>query len=132
MKLIVQIPCYNEEATLPLVVNSIPRIIPGIDKVETMIIDDGSRDKTDHLLIELTRRDHHLRFLRLSRNTGQWAAISAGFSASRGDYVIVMDGDLQHAPEDIHLLIEKMAEGYLYSICLFCNRSFDLHSPALF
>jgi glycosyltransferase involved in cell wall biosynthesis len=46
MKLIVQVPCYNEEATLPLVINSIPMKIPGIDTVETMIIDDGSVDRT--------------------------------------------------------------------------------------
>jgi glycosyltransferase involved in cell wall biosynthesis len=79
---------------------------------EIIAVSDGSRDNTDQILSDLIQRDHCLRFLCLSRNTGQWAAISAGLSASRGDYVIVMDGDLQHAPEDIHLLIEKMDDGY--------------------
>jgi glycosyltransferase involved in cell wall biosynthesis len=79
---------------------------------EIIAVSDGSTDKTDHILNDMIQRDSSLRFLRLSRNTGQWAAISAGLSASRGDYVVVMDGDLQHSPEEIHLLIEKMDEGY--------------------
>jgi glycosyltransferase involved in cell wall biosynthesis len=53
VKLIVQIPCYNEEATLPLVVRSIPRSIPGIDEVAVLVIDDGSTDRTAAVAAEL-------------------------------------------------------------------------------
>jgi glycosyltransferase involved in cell wall biosynthesis len=71
MKLIVQIPCFNEEATLPMVLNSIPLQIPGIDKVETLIVDDGSSDKTvkvakkygvNHIIKHRTNKGwlHHL------------------------------------------------------------------------
>src|SRR5690349_2138906 len=87
-------PFYNEEACVTEYYDRVNAALRERGReYELIAVSDGSTDKTDHLLIEMTRRDHHLRFLRLSRNTGQWAAISAGFSASRGDYVIVMDGD---------------------------------------
>ena len=106
-------PFYNEEKCINEYYNRVSAAMRASGhEYEIIAVSDGSTDKTDHIIKELARRDHHLRFLRLSRNTGQWAAISAGLSASRGDYVIVMDGDLQHAPEEIHLLVEKMDEGY--------------------
>jgi glycosyltransferase involved in cell wall biosynthesis len=106
-------PFYNEESCVTEYYNRVTAAMRDSGReYEIIAVSDGSIDKTDHILSDLTQRDRRLRFLRLSRNTGQWAAVSAGLSASRGDYVIVMDGDLQHAPEDIHLLIEKMDEGY--------------------
>lgn len=106
-------PFYNEESCVAEYYNRVTVAMRESGrKYEIIVVSDGSIDRTDHLLGDLIQRDQHLRFLRLSRNTGQWAAVSAGLSASRGDYVIVMDGDLQHAPEDIHLLVEKMEEGY--------------------
>jgi glycosyltransferase involved in cell wall biosynthesis len=106
-------PFYNEESCITEYYNRVTAAMRDTGReYEIIAVSDGSKDKTDQLLTELSRRDCRLRFLRLSRNTGQWAAVSAGLLASRGDYVIVMDGDLQHAPEEIHLLVEKMDEGY--------------------
>jgi glycosyltransferase involved in cell wall biosynthesis len=79
---------------------------------EVITVSDGSTDNTDNILKDIIERDRCVRLLRLSRNTGQWAAISAGLAASRGEWVVVMDGDLQHAPEEIHLLVGKINEGY--------------------
>jgi len=79
---------------------------------EIIAVSDGSTDDTDDILKDIIQSDRCVRLLRLSRTTGQWAAISAGLAASRGEWVVVMDGDLQHAPEDIHLLTEKINEGY--------------------
>ncbi len=78
MKLIVQVPCYNEEATLGLVINSIPRLIPGIDEIETMIIDDGSQDRT----VKIARKlgVHHI--IQHKQNQGLAATFALGIHES--------------------------------------------------
>jgi glycosyltransferase involved in cell wall biosynthesis len=106
-------PFYNEEQCVAEYYNRVTAAMRESGReYEIIAVSDGSTDKTNDILRDMIQRDRSLRFIRLSRNTGQWAAISAGLSASRGDYVVVMDGDLQHSPEEIHLLIEKMDEGY--------------------
>jgi dolichol-phosphate mannosyltransferase len=110
------VPCYNEE-------ESIPELLPGIDKtvgelqarghtVEVILIDDGSRDKTPHLLKEATVTRPFVRVIRFARNYGQTAAMQAGFDASRGDVVIPLDADLQNDPADIPMMLEKLDEGF--------------------
>lgn len=79
---------------------------------EIVAVNDGSTDKTPQLLSAVKRDNPQVRICELARNSGQWAAISAGFAASRGRYVIVMDADLQHAPEEIPVLYHKILEGY--------------------
>src|SRR5690606_21541125 len=79
---------------------------------EIIIVDDGSTDHTPRLLQELRGVFPELRPLRLSRNCGQWAAVYAGLQLSRGEYVVVMDGDLQNLPEEIPLLISCIRKGY--------------------
>jgi glycosyltransferase involved in cell wall biosynthesis len=110
MKLIVQIPCYNEEATLGLTLSQLPRQIPGIDRVEWLIINDGSRDRT----LEVARAcgvDHIVNF---SHNQGLAKAFMAGIEASLkagADIIVNTDADNQYCAADIPKLIAPILEG---------------------
>jgi glycosyltransferase involved in cell wall biosynthesis len=110
MKLIVQIPCLNEEKTLPLVLNSIPKKIPGVDKLETMIIDDGSTDKTIAVAKQLGV-DH---IIRHKSNKGLAMSFSDGIHACLrlgADIIVNTDGDNQYNQADIPKLIKPILKG---------------------
>ena len=109
----VVIPAHNEEETLlPL----FDRIVATLEAVgrpfEIVVVDDASTDGSVRLLRHLAANDGRLRAVCLRRNSGQTAALAAGFEAARGEIVVAMDGDLQHAPEDIPALLAKIDEGY--------------------
>ena len=109
MKLIVQVPCYNEEATLPLVINSIPKMIPGIDSVETMIIDDGSKDKT----VEVAKKLGVTHIIKNKQNRGLAATFALGLheSLKRGaDIIVNTDGDNQYPQGSIPELVKPIVE----------------------
>lgn len=110
MKLIVQVPCLNEEKTLPLVINSIPKKIKGVNKIELMIIDDGSTDRT----VEVAKKlgVHHI--IRHKNNKGLAAAFETGINEGlkRGaDIIVNTDGDNQYPQEDIAKLIKPILDG---------------------
>ena len=79
---------------------------------ELVFVDDGSRDRTFVLLREIAAVDSRVVVVKLRRNFGQTSALAAGFDNARGEYVIAMDGDLQHDPADIPRFLEKIEEGY--------------------
>src|SRR5438270_1011773 len=79
---------------------------------EIVMVDDGSSDKTFAMLREIAAVDTRVTVVKLRRNFGQTAGLAAGFDHARGEYIIAMDGDLQHDPADIPLFLEKIAEGY--------------------
>jgi glycosyltransferase involved in cell wall biosynthesis len=79
---------------------------------EVVFVDDGSTDRSFELLANLAETDPHLKIVQLRRNFGQTAALAAGFNEAAGEVVVSMDGDLQHAPEDIPALLAKIDEGY--------------------
>ena len=109
MKLIVQIPCLNEEATLPLTVRDIPRTIEGIDEVEILVIDDGSTDRTFEVAQEIGV-DHIIRF---NKKKGLARAFTAGLDASikcGADIIVNTDADNQYNGEDIPKLIKPILE----------------------
>jgi glycosyltransferase involved in cell wall biosynthesis len=110
IKLIVQIPCYNEEHTLPQTVKDIPRRIPGVDIVEILIIDDGSADRTVEVAREL-EVDH---VICNKRNQGLARAFRSGLDASLhlgADIIVNTDGDNQYAGWDIPKLIQPILDG---------------------
>jgi glycosyltransferase involved in cell wall biosynthesis len=110
MKLIVQIPCFNEEATLPLVIADIPRRIEGIDSVEILVIDDGSTDRTT----EIARRCGADHVVRHKRNQGLARAFRSGIDACLrlgADIIVSTDGDNQYSAQDIPRLCGPILEG---------------------
>lgn len=110
MKLIVQIPCFNEEKTLHLVMDSIPRKIKGVDTVEIMVIDDGSSDNTSKVAKELGADI----ILRHRRNNGLARSFAHGLEVSlkRGaDIIVNTDADNQYPQQDIPKLIEPILNG---------------------
>ena len=109
-KLIVQIPCLNEAETLPATLRDIPRSIPGIDVVEILVIDDGSRDGTS----DVARRHGVEHVVRFSHRKGLAAAFTAGMDACvklGADIIVNTDGDNQYAGADIPKLIGPLVRG---------------------
>lgn len=110
IKLIVQIPCLNEEATLPRVLDDIPSRIDGIDVIEILVIDDGSKDNTSQIA-----RDHGVKhILRHCRNRGLAASFSNGiaFALDHGaDIIINTDGDHQYPGRYMHQLVAPILSG---------------------
>lgn len=100
------VPCYNEEQVMPLFYEEMKHVMDKMNYVEFEIIfvDDGSKDKTLSIAKDLSNRDKRIRYVSFSRNFGKEAAIFAGLENSNGDYVAMMDADLQDPPA----LLEKM------------------------
>lgn len=110
MKVFVQIPCLNEEATLPLVLISIPKSIPGVDQLEILIIDDGSSDKT----IEVAKQHGVTHFVRHTRNMGLARSFRDGidYALSHGANIVVnTDGDNQYPQARITDLVQPIIAG---------------------
>lgn len=110
MKLIIQIPCLNEEKTLPLTLADLPKHIDGIDEIETLIIDDGSSDGT----VEVARKRGVNHIVRLTNRKGLAEAFMAGLDASLklgADIIVNTDGDNQYRGSDIARLIRPILAG---------------------
>ena len=110
MKLIIQIPCYNEEATLPATLNDLPRELAGIERIELLIINDGSTDRTAAVAQE--NGVEHI--VNLPRNQGLARAFVAGIEASLAagaDIIVNTDADNQYAAADIPKLIQPILDG---------------------
>lgn len=101
------VPCYNEEQALPLFYEETTHVLKQMNSdYELLLINDGSSDKTLPLMRSLAQKDEHVHYLSFSRNFGKEAAMFAGFEHAKGDYVAVMDADLQDPPS----LLPKMME----------------------
>ena len=112
------VPCYNEAAALPYFLREIRR---AADKMSTtkplsfefLFVNDGSKDQTLDILREAAKQDKRVRYISFSRNFGKEAAMYAGLQNATGDYVVLMDADLQHPPEMLNEMYHAIAaEGY--------------------
>ena len=103
------VPCYNEEKALPHYYNKMKEIMNNMNYVdfEIILVNDGSKDNTLKEMQELARNDARIKFINFSKNFGKEAAMYAGFEYSKGDFIAVMDADLQDPPE----LLEEMYKG---------------------
>jgi glycosyltransferase involved in cell wall biosynthesis len=107
------VPIHNEERSILPLYDRLTRVLDAAKQpYELIFVDDASTDKSFELLANLVETDIRMKVVRLRRNFGQTAALSAGFDEAQGEVVISMDGDLQHAPEDIPALLAKINEGY--------------------
>jgi dolichol-phosphate mannosyltransferase len=113
-RLSVAVPVHNEEQTLPELLHRIGSVLDGIagGPHQILIVDDGSWDRTPELLEQAARQDPRLMVVSLSRNFGQEAALSAALDYVSGDAVVLMDADLQDAPEVIPTFVTKFEQGY--------------------
>ncbi len=118
MKLIsVVVPCYNEEEVLPLFYTEIVKVMGGIMEThpdtdyELLFINDGSKDGTLKEFRLMAEKDKRVRYISFSRNFGKEAGMFAGLQNAKGDYVVVMDADLQHPPAFIPQMYEYVLSG---------------------
>ncbi len=110
MKLIIQIPCYNEAATLGITLRALPRAVPGFDRVEWLVIDDGSTDET----VQVARNEGVDHIVRLPTNRGLARAFMAGLEAclrAGADVIVNTDADNQYSAGDIPALVVPVVEG---------------------
>ena len=110
MKVIIQIPCYNEEQTLGTTLAELPRSLPGVDEVEWLVVDDGSTDRTAE--VATARGVHHV--VRISRNRGLANAFRTGLNAcleAGADIIVNTDADNQYCAADIGKLVEPIVRG---------------------
>jgi glycosyltransferase involved in cell wall biosynthesis len=107
------VPIHNEEHSILPLYDRLTAVLAQVARpYEILFVDDASTDRSHELLAHLVETDHRLKVIRLRRNFGQTAALSAGFHEAKGDVIIAMDGDLQHAPEDIPALLKPLEEGF--------------------
>ena len=109
------VPCYNEEEVLPLFYQEVTRVagLMGEYDFEFLFVDDGSRDGTMNVVKGFAQSDKRIKYVSFSRNFGKEAAMYAGFSHASGDYVAVMDADLQDPPALLPEMMDAIkSEGY--------------------
>ena len=110
----VVISCYNEEEVLPIFYEEIDKVSKKLDSVnfEFLFVDDGSKDKTLSVIKDLSKDDSRVKYISFSRNFGKEAAMLAGLTYAKGDYVAVMDADLQDPPKLLIDMYESIEDGY--------------------
>jgi dolichol-phosphate mannosyltransferase len=109
----VVVPVYDEEDVLPELYDRLSRVLRHVDGAAEMVfVDDGSRDHTLARLKAIQHDDQRVRVVSLSRNFGHQAAVTAGLAYAQGDFVAVIDGDLQDPPEILLALFDKLREGW--------------------
>ncbi len=107
------IPIFNEEENLQHLYSRLKNAAPSWgESYEIVLVDDGSRDNSLDIMKSLAAADDCVRVIKLSRNFGHQPAISAGIQSAKGDCVVIMDGDLQDPPEELHRFLDKWREGY--------------------
>lgn len=107
------VPFHNEEENVTALYDRLKAVMEHVgDSFELVLVDDGSRDRTYKLLEEIAAVDSRVLVVKLRRNFGQTSALAAGFDHAAGEFVLAMDGDLQHDPNEIPNFLGKLEEGY--------------------
>lgn len=120
------IPVYNSEKSINELIRQIGNTLGDRLKFEIILINDGSLDSSCEKCIELTKSNNSIRFINLSRNFGQHNAILAGLKFAKGEYIVVLDDDLQSPPDRIWKLLNKIREGY---DVVYANYVYKKHNP---
>ncbi|MCD7959688.1 MAG: glycosyltransferase family 2 protein [Ruminococcus sp.] len=116
-KISIVVPCYNEQEVLPLFYEEIQKVMLQIQEEHTdtnfelLFINDGSKDNTLQILREMAKKDERVRYVSFSRNFGKEAGMFAGMENAKGDYVVIMDADLQHPPKFLPLMYNTVLSG---------------------
>ena len=109
----VVVPFHNEEENITAMYDRLKAVMEQIgESFELVFVDDGSNDRSYRLLEEITAVDSRVLVVKLRRNFGQTSALAAGFDHAQGDFILSMDGDLQHDPAEIPNFMAKLEEGY--------------------
>ncbi len=112
MKLSLIVPCYNEQSALPIFYNETMAVLQKIGcEYEILFVDDGSKDNTLQILKDFAKENSNVTYISFSRNFGKEAAMYAGFCNANGDYVAVMDADMQDPPSLLPQMIEILESG---------------------
>src|ERR1700722_370111 len=107
------VPFHNEEENVTILYARLKQVMEQVDEsFEMILVDDGSTDRSYKLLEEIAAVDSRVLVVKLRRNFGQTSALAAGFDHASGEFILAMDGDLQHDPNDIPAFLEKLEEGY--------------------
>ena len=107
------VPFHNEEDNVTVLYARLKQVMEQVsDSFELVLVDDGSDDRTYKLLEEIAAVDSRVLVVKLRRNFGQTSALAAGFDHASGEFILAMDGDLQHDPNEIPSFLEKLEEGY--------------------
>lgn len=112
------IPCYNEEEALPFIYDELVKVSEQLSsyEFEYLFINDGSRDRTLSILKDYSQKDARVKYFSFSRNFGKEAAMYAGFVNAKGDYIAVMDADLQDPPSLLPQMLELLRTGEYDSV----------------
>ncbi len=117
MKLSLIVPCYNEEAALPIFYREVTKTMETLPvEYELLLINDGSKDGTLQCMKRLAAADAHVKYISFSRNFGKEAAMYAGFCNADGDYVAVMDADMQDPPSLLPEMLRIVETGEYDSV----------------
>jgi len=107
------VPFHNEEENVTILYARLKQVMEQVgSSFELVLVDDGSDDRTCKLLGEIAAVDSRVLVIKLRRNFGQTSALAAGFDHATGEFILAMDGDLQHDPSEIPNFLEKLEEGY--------------------
>jgi glycosyltransferase involved in cell wall biosynthesis len=107
------VPFQNEEENVTVLYARLKQVMEQVgESFELVLVDDGSNDRTYRLMEEIAAVDSRVLVVKLRRNFGQTSALAAGFDHASGEFILAMDGDLQHDPNDIPSFLDKLEEGY--------------------
>lgn len=111
------VPCYNEQEALPIFYKEASKVLAGMNvEYELIFVNDGSKDNTLNVMREIQSNDKNVRYISFSRNFGKEAAMYAGFCNATGDYVAVMDSDMQDPPSLLPQMYELLQSGEYDSV----------------